>query len=49
MMKLTCQIFQETFEILRNVAEASEDEPGALPLSQMGLMMIDWLDPQKVA
>jgi hypothetical protein len=26
--------------------DAGEDEP-MLPLGQMGLMMVDWLDPQK--
>jgi len=28
------------------VEDAQEDEP-MLPLAQMGLMMVDWLDPQK--
>ena len=34
--------------MLGQVAEEMEGEPGLLPLSQMGLMIIDWLDPQKV-
>jgi len=28
--------------------DAADDEP-MLPLAQMGLMLVDWLDPQKTA
>jgi hypothetical protein len=41
------QIFTSTLEMLATLHEdAGEDEP-MLPLAQMGLMMVDWLDPQK--
>lgn len=41
------QIFTSTFEMLATLSEdATEDEP-MLPLAQMGLMMVDWQDPQK--
>ncbi|KAL7422917.1 chromosome condensation complex Condensin, subunit G [Cryptotrichosporon argae] len=41
-------IFAETFEMLVQLADEFEDAgPTLLPLATMGLMMIDWLDPQK--
>jgi condensin complex subunit 3 len=41
------QIFVDTFEMLVQLIE-QEDEVEMPPLGQMGLMMVDWLDPQKV-
>ena len=33
--------------MLSQLAEEFEGEADMLPLSQMGLMMVDWLDPEK--
>lgn len=42
----THQIFSTTFEMLAQLAEDMED--GEMPpLTQLGLMFVDWLDPQK--
>ncbi|KAK8850500.1 hypothetical protein IAR55_004418 [Kwoniella newhampshirensis] len=40
-------IFSDTFGMLSQLAEEIEDEEMP-PLAQMGLMMVDWLDPQKM-
>ncbi|WRT70673.1 uncharacterized protein IL334_007671 [Kwoniella shivajii] len=39
-------IFSDTFSLLSQLSEETEDEEMP-PLAQMGLMMVDWLDPQK--
>ncbi|OCF43623.1 condensin complex subunit 3 [Kwoniella heveanensis CBS 569] len=39
-------IFSETFSLLAELAEDARDEEMP-PLAQMGLMMVDWLDPYK--
>ncbi|OCF54753.1 condensin complex subunit 3 [Kwoniella mangroviensis CBS 10435] len=39
-------IFSDTFGLLAQLSEEAEDEEMP-PISQMGLMMVDWLDPQK--
>ncbi|WWC92262.1 uncharacterized protein L201_007216 [Kwoniella dendrophila CBS 6074] len=39
-------IFSDTFGLLAQLLEEAEDEEMP-PLAQMGLMMVDWLDPQK--
>ena len=41
------QIFSDTLGLLVQLAEEMEDGQEMLPLAQMGLMMVDWLDPQK--
>ena len=46
--KAHVQIFTETFERLNQLIEEQEGEVEMPPLAQMGLMMVDWLDPQKV-
>jgi hypothetical protein len=33
--------------MLMQLSDEMEHEDGMLPLAQMGLMMVDWLDPQK--
>jgi condensin complex subunit 3 len=33
--------------MLAQLCEEMEDEQEMPPLAQMGLMMVDWLDPQK--
>lgn len=43
---LLWQIFSDTFEMLSQLHEEFEEEQ-MLPLAQMGLMMVDWLDPLK--
>lgn len=40
-------IFPECLDVLQATAEEVEDEQEMLPLGQIGLMMIDWLDPLK--
>lgn len=40
-------IFGDTFAMLSQLREEFEDATDLLPLSQMGLMMVDWLDPHK--
>jgi len=42
------QIFTDTLEMLAQMCEDAERDQPMLPLAQMGLMMVDWLDPQKV-
>jgi len=42
------QIFTDTLEMLAQMSEDAEKDQPMLPLAQMGLMMVDWLDPQKV-
>ncbi len=37
----------ETFNLLAQISEELEDEQEMPPLAQMGMMMVDWLDPQK--
>ncbi|WWC72552.1 uncharacterized protein I206_106514 [Kwoniella pini CBS 10737] len=39
-------IFSDTFGLLAQLSEEAEEEEMP-PLAQMGLMMVDWLDPQK--
>ncbi|WVW80873.1 hypothetical protein I302_102863 [Kwoniella bestiolae CBS 10118] len=39
-------IFSDTFGLLAQLSEDAEDEEMP-PLAQMGLMMVDWLDPHK--
>jgi len=34
--------------MLAQMCEDAERDQPMLPLAQMGLMMVDWLDPQKV-
>jgi condensin complex subunit 3 len=41
------QIFSETFSILSEVFDAESAESDMPPLAQMGLMIVDWLDPEK--
>lgn len=41
------QIFSDTFTMLSQLAEEFEGEEDMLALSTMGLMMVDWLDPEK--
>jgi hypothetical protein len=45
--KLIIQIFTETFEMLATLHEDAGDDEPMLPLAQIGLMLVDWLDPQK--
>ncbi|WWD20683.1 hypothetical protein CI109_105159 [Kwoniella shandongensis] len=40
-------IFSDTFGMLSQLADELEDDEMP-PLAQMGLMMVDWLDPQKM-
>lgn len=40
-------IFSDTFVMLAQLGEEFENAADLLPLSQMGLMMVDWLDPHK--
>jgi hypothetical protein len=42
------QIFTDTLESLAQMCEEAENDQPMLPIAQMGLMMVDWLDPQKV-
>ena len=42
------QIFTDTLEMLAQMCEDAEKDQPMLPIAQMGLMMVDWLDPQKV-
>jgi len=46
-MTETAQIFANTFSLLAQLADELEGEQELLPLAQMGMMMVDWLDPQK--
>ena len=41
------QIFSDTFGLLAQIAEEAESDQEMLSLVQMGLMMVDWLDPTK--
>lgn len=41
------QIFAETFTMLGQLHEEAEEDQEMLPLQVMGLMLVDWLDPQK--
>ena len=41
------QIFSDTFGMLAQLHDELDDEQEMLPLGQMGLMMVDWLDPRK--
>ncbi|KAK4686707.1 condensin complex subunit 3, partial [Tremellales sp. Uapishka_1] len=45
--RLMLSIFGETFTKLCRLGDDLEDEQDLTPLSQMGMMMIDWMDPQK--
>lgn len=40
-------MFSESLEVLQQILEEIEGEQDMPPLSQIGLMMIDWLDPLK--
>ncbi|KAI9633507.1 nuclear condensing complex subunits, C-term domain-containing protein [Dioszegia hungarica] len=40
-------VFSESLEVLQQILEEIEGEQDMPPLSQIGLMMIDWLDPLK--
>ncbi|BEI81457.1 hypothetical protein CcaverHIS002_0206170 [Cutaneotrichosporon cavernicola] len=40
-------IFNDTLNHVSTFAEDFEGSPDLLPLAQMGLMMVDWLDPEK--
>jgi condensin complex subunit 3 len=40
-------IFTDTLTHVSAFAEDFEGSPDLLPLAQMGLMMVDWLDPEK--
>jgi len=42
------QIFSDTLDMLAQMCEEAEKDQPMLPIAQMGLMMVDWLDPQKV-
>ncbi|ORY20755.1 nuclear condensing complex subunit [Naematelia encephala] len=44
--KRMLSIFMDTFNMLAQLHE-EVDEEGMLPLGQMGLMIVDWLDPEK--
>lgn len=41
------QIFSETFSILAEICDDDAAEGDMPPLAQMGLMVVDWLDPEK--
>jgi condensin complex subunit 3 len=45
--RLMLRIFGDTFVMLSTLGEEFEDATDLLPLAQMGLMMVDWLDPYK--
>jgi len=45
--RLMLRIFADTFATLSSLEEEFEDATDLLQLSQMGLMMVDWLDPYK--
>lgn len=45
--RLMLEIFSDTFAMLSQLGEEFEDATDLLPLPQMGLMMVDWLDPHK--
>jgi condensin complex subunit 3 len=40
-------VFTESLEVLQQILEEVEGEQDMPPLSQIGLMMVDWLDPLK--
>lgn len=40
------KIFYDTYTMLSQMSEEAEDDE-MLPLSQIGLMMVDWIDPFK--
>lgn len=40
------KIFYDTYMMLSQMSEEAEDDE-MLPLSQIGLMMVDWIDPFK--
>jgi condensin complex subunit 3 len=45
--RMLLDTFADTFVMLSTLGEEFEDVTDLLPLSQMGLMMVDWLDPFK--